>query len=179
MSIEKRIRILRETKKLSLRLLASAAGVSPATLSLIESGQTSPSVATLEKIADGLGISIASFFIEKQEEDVVEIFPLTDRPNIQLRGKSRLTPLASQRYQTGFEPMLVHMGPGGKFNDDLYLIKSLYAYAWVRHGKAVLEYEGKSFPIHETHSVYYDPRKPHNWLNPSKKDCELLIVRSL
>ncbi|MFQ5431531.1 MAG: helix-turn-helix domain-containing protein [Nitrospinota bacterium] len=179
MPVGKRIRTLRETKKLSLRLLASAAGVSPATLSLIESGQTSPSVATLEKIADGLGANIAAFFIDKQEEEVVELFSLTERPSIRLKGKSTLTPLASHRHRTGFEPILVRLEPGGKFNDDLYWINSSHAYAWVRHGSVVLKYEGKSFTIHETHSVYYDPRKPHNWLNPSKKDCELLVVRSL
>jgi len=179
MDVGKRIKKLRKTKELSLRSLAGSAGVSHAMLSLIESGQTSPSVATLEKIADGLGTSIAEFFISTQEEESIELFSLTERAKVKLKGKSTLTPLASQQHRTGFEPILVRLEAGGKFNDDLYWINSSHAYAWVRHGKAVLEYEGKKFPIQETHSVYYDPRKPHNWLNRSNKECELLIVRSL
>ena len=178
MTIKKRIRALRETKELSLRALASAAGISPATLSQIESGQTSPSVATLEKLADGLGTSVSAFFLEKHEEEDVEVFSLTDRPEVRLNSGGALFPLAAKRHPAGFEPMLARLAPGGKFNDELYWISSTHAYAWVRQGKAILEYDGKSFPVRETQSVYYDPRKPHNWTNPHSKKCELIIVRS-
>jgi len=42
--------------------LAEQSGISAASLSQLESGQSSPSVATLEKLADGLGIAVAAFF---------------------------------------------------------------------------------------------------------------------
>jgi len=178
MSVAARIRALRETRGLSLRALADAAGVSPATLSQIESAQTSPSVATLEKLADGLGLSVAAFFLAPGAEVDVEVFSLSDRPGIRLRGNSTLFPLAARHQPAGFEPILVRMEGGGEFNNDMYGINSTHAYAWVRHGQAVLEFDGRVFPVCETQSLYYDPRKPHNWRNPSDAVCELLIVRS-
>jgi len=178
MSVSTRIRTLRESKSLSMRALADAAAVSAANLSQIESGQTSPSVATLQKLADGLGVSVAAFFLDEQAGEDVEVFSLTERPVVRLRGNSMLFPLAARRYPAGFEPMLVRLDAGGKFDEDLYGISSSQAYAWIRHGRAILEYNGRSFTVHETQSIYYDPRKPHNWRNPTDRNCELLIVRS-
>ncbi|MDX8411108.1 MAG: XRE family transcriptional regulator [Mariprofundaceae bacterium] len=178
MPVSTRVRNLRESKGLSLRALAEAAGISPATLSQIESGQASPSVATLEKLADGINMSIAAFFLDKREEEDVEVFALGERPEIRLRGGSTLYPLAARHHPAGFEPILVRLEPDGEFDEDLYGINSSHAYAWIRRGSAILEYNGRSFTVGETQSVYYDPRKPHNWRNPSTGDCELLIVRS-
>jgi len=178
MSVATKIRTLRESRGLSMRALADAATVSAANLSQIESGQTSPSVATLQKLADGLQISVGTFFLDEHEEEDVEVFSLTERPEVRLRGRSILFPLAARRYPAGFEPILVRLEAGGEFDEDLYGISSSQAYAWIRHGRAVLEYNGRSFAVCETQSIYYDPRKPHNWRNPTDKNCELLIVRS-
>ncbi|MFQ5581603.1 MAG: helix-turn-helix domain-containing protein [Mariprofundaceae bacterium] len=178
MPVSSRVHNLRESKGLSLRALAEAAGVSPATLSQVESGQTSPSVATLEKLADGLGMSVAAFFLDESEEEDIEVFSLSDRPEVKLSGGSTLIPLAARHYPVGFEPILVRLEPGGEFDEDLYGISSSHAYAWVRLGSATLECNGHCFPVSETQSVYYDPRKPHNWRNSADEVCELLIVRS-
>ena len=75
-TLANKIRFFREQHGLSQRALAEAAGVSAAALSQIESGQTSPSVATLEKLADGLGISMAAFFLDRREATDVEIFSM-------------------------------------------------------------------------------------------------------
>ncbi len=178
LNVANRIALLRKERGLSLRALADAAGVSPATLSQIESNQASPSVATLEKLADGLNLGIAAFFNDDRAENEVEIFQLTDRPAVTLQGNSILFPLAARHKHVGFEPVLVRLEAGGEFNDDLYGISSSHAYAWVRHGQATLSFNDSSFTVSETHSVYYDPRQPHNWRNAGADTCELLIVRS-
>ncbi len=58
---------MREQRNLSQRAVAEAAGVSAAALSRIEAGQISPSVVTLEKLADGMGVSVAAFFLDTGE----------------------------------------------------------------------------------------------------------------
>lgn len=115
LNIAERIALLRKERNLSLRALADAAGVSPAALSQIESGQASPSVATLEKLADGLNVSISAFFLDAQPEKSIEIFPLAERPAVSLHGGSQLFPLAARHQHVGFEPILVRLGPGGEF----------------------------------------------------------------
>lgn len=57
-----RLRQLRQSRGLSQRKLARTAGVSNATVSLIEHGKTDPSMGLLRKILDSLGVSFGEFF---------------------------------------------------------------------------------------------------------------------
>jgi transcriptional regulator with XRE-family HTH domain len=57
-----RLRRVRETFGLSQRALARKTGVANATISMIENGQSSPSVGALKRILDGLPMDLASFF---------------------------------------------------------------------------------------------------------------------
>jgi transcriptional regulator with XRE-family HTH domain len=66
------IRTLRERRNLSLRVVAEAAGFPPAFLSQIENGQSSPSLASAERIALALGVTLWQFFqIAETEKPMV------------------------------------------------------------------------------------------------------------
>ena len=60
--IAARVRELRAGLGMSLEALATRCGVSRSMLSLIERGETSPTAVVLEKIATGLGVTLASLF---------------------------------------------------------------------------------------------------------------------
>lgn len=60
--IARRVRELRQARGLSLDALASACGVSRSMISLIERGQSSPTAVLLDKLATGLGVTLASLF---------------------------------------------------------------------------------------------------------------------
>jgi transcriptional regulator with XRE-family HTH domain len=57
-----RVRGLRVARGLTLDGLAARAGVSRSMLSLVERGEASPTAAVLDRIAAGLGVTIASLF---------------------------------------------------------------------------------------------------------------------
>jgi transcriptional regulator with XRE-family HTH domain len=57
-----RVRELRAAQGLSLDALAGQTGVSRSMLSLIERGESSPTAIVLEKLAAGLGVTLASLF---------------------------------------------------------------------------------------------------------------------
>lgn len=61
-TIGSEIRRLRSRQGLSQRQLALRAGVSNATVSLIEHSRTDPSLGMLKRILDALGVSFAEFF---------------------------------------------------------------------------------------------------------------------
>ena len=61
-NIGQRLKTLRQRQGLSQRKLAQIAGVSNATVSLIEHGRTDPSMGLLRKILNSLGVSFAEFF---------------------------------------------------------------------------------------------------------------------
>ncbi len=57
-----KLRTLRQNRGLSQRKLAKQAGVSNATISLIEHGRTDPSMGLLRRILESLDVSFAEFF---------------------------------------------------------------------------------------------------------------------
>jgi transcriptional regulator with XRE-family HTH domain len=61
-NLGQQLKTLRQRRGLSQRKLAALAGVSNATVSLIEHGRTDPSMGLLRKILDTLGVSFAEFF---------------------------------------------------------------------------------------------------------------------
>ena len=177
MPVAKRIRALRETKGLSLRALAEACSVSPSALSQIEQGDSSPSVATLEKLAHGLRMPVAAFFAETQEDSNLEIIDSANSPLFSLRDGAEVTPLAAQQHASSFDPMLVRLQPGGGLAEQPFLVGIASEFVWVRRGQAQLHYDGKEHEIEAGQSVYYDPRRSHNWRNPYDEPCEMLMVR--
>lgn len=62
--IASRVRALRAEQRISLDALAAKCEVSRSMLSLVERGECSPTAVILEKIATGLGVSLASLFNE-------------------------------------------------------------------------------------------------------------------
>ncbi|HEY1190564.1 MAG TPA: XRE family transcriptional regulator [Gemmata sp.] len=57
-----RVRQLRSAQRLSLDALAEKCGVSRSMISLIERGESSPTAVVLEKLATGLGVTLADLF---------------------------------------------------------------------------------------------------------------------
>jgi transcriptional regulator with XRE-family HTH domain len=60
--IAERVRELRAARGCSLDALASKSGVSRSMISLVERGESSPTAVVLEKLAAGLGVTLASLF---------------------------------------------------------------------------------------------------------------------
>lgn len=60
--IGERVRQIRTERGLALDALADVSGVSRSMISLIERGESSPTAVLLEKLATGLGVSLASLF---------------------------------------------------------------------------------------------------------------------
>lgn len=177
MPVAARIKTLLKARGLSLRALADSCGVSPSTLSQIENRDTSPSVATLEKLAHGLRVPIASFFAEDEEDSALEILDIGNGPVFSLRDGAEVTPLAAQRHSSNFEPMLVTLQPGGSLADQPFLVGIESEFVWVRRGRVLLHYNGSDYEIETGQAVYYDPRRSHNWRNPFGETCEMLLVR--
>src|SRR5213596_4329429 len=60
--VGERLREIRSRRRLTLREVAERAGLSESFLSQVERGRSSASIASLRRIADALGVSIADLF---------------------------------------------------------------------------------------------------------------------
>jgi transcriptional regulator with XRE-family HTH domain len=74
-----RVRELRAAQGLSLDSLARQSGVSRSMLSLIERGESSPTAVVLEKLAVGLGVTLASLFDPPTAADQASAGPVARR----------------------------------------------------------------------------------------------------
>jgi len=74
MDIGHRLKTIREERGLSQRELASKAGLTNGTISLIEKNKTSPSVASLKSLLDAIPISMAEFFSTLEEAEAPKVF---------------------------------------------------------------------------------------------------------
>jgi len=71
----KAIRRLRTATGIGLRQLSRLADISPASLTAIEKGSSSPTLATLHKVLKALGTDFADFFSNSQENPQSPVFP--------------------------------------------------------------------------------------------------------
>jgi transcriptional regulator with XRE-family HTH domain len=69
-AVARQIRVLREQQNLSQQALAETSGMSRNTLSLLERGKTSPTLDTLQKLADALRVDVGAFFKEVSQSEV-------------------------------------------------------------------------------------------------------------
>lgn len=74
--IARRVRGLRDAHGYSLDALAELSGVSRSNISLIERGQSSPTAAVLDKLATGLGVTLASLFDDDSSGPTAEPSPV-------------------------------------------------------------------------------------------------------
>ncbi len=74
LDIGQRLKQIRTERGLSQRELASRAGLTNGTISLIETDKTSPSVASLKSLLDAIPISMAEFFATIEDPDTPKIF---------------------------------------------------------------------------------------------------------
>ena len=166
------LRRVREARGLSQRQLAKRAGISNATISLMESNAVNPSVGALKRVLDALPIGLAEFFALDEShtrkvfyrgDDLMEIGrgPVSYRQvGTDLRG--RALQMLFERYASGADSgkiMLQHQG------EECGIIIRGQLEVTVGADKAVLG-PGDAYS--------FDSREPHRFRNVGDDFCELV-----
>lgn len=69
---------IRQDRGISLRQLSRSAAMSPASLSAIENGRSSPTLATLSRVLQALGTGFSEFFAQGPSADDLPVFRAKD-----------------------------------------------------------------------------------------------------
>ena len=173
-NLAQRIRILRERRNLSQRALAEASGLSRNTLSLLERGQSSPTVSTLKRIALALGVDLDAFFSTSEHVNIVHV-KSDQRPHVQLFEVSMadlgvgmldqmVTPLVLQlKPEARSGPPMSHGG-----QDFIYCVS----------GELLYTIGSQAFVLEPGDSLLFDGHLPHRFQNTGSETAEVLIVLS-
>jgi transcriptional regulator with XRE-family HTH domain len=172
MNVGARLRDLRLRYNLSQRALAKLAGVSNATISMIEANRVSPSISALKQILSGFPIGFAEFFAEGTPEEEKIVFRAAELTEIaggpvsfrqvgaNLSGRS--LQMIHERYKPGADSgrhPLQHQGEEAGL---------------VIRGRLALEVAGRRFELGPGDAYVFDSRMPHMFKNIG--DGELILV---
>ena len=174
-----RIRALREQMGLSLRDLGERAGVSAPMLSQVERGETSPTLATAQRIASGLDLSLSQLLRLDEAEGVTVIRRAERRP-----GHSRasghdyelLTPeLPGQRAEVSRHALKPGAKTGGPEDPPMHEAGSRET-AVLLAGRLKLICAGTTYELSEGDSVTFDADLPHHFENPGRAEARFMAV---
>jgi transcriptional regulator with XRE-family HTH domain len=165
-----RIRLERLGRKLDLGALSARCGVSRSMLSAVERGQKVPTVLVLDRIATGLGTSLARLLGEESRSRVV-ILRHREQDVVRDPGGWHRRILSPVLPGVEFELMRTAIKPGvdaGVFNPHA---PGSREYVAVERGTLRLTINGSAHLLQAGDSIYYDGDCSHGFSNPGRIEC--------
>jgi len=170
------LRALREERNLSFARLSEVTGVSKSMLRQIETGQSSPTIATLWKIANGLRVPFTALFRKQDQKVTLGAFkeeePLTGEPE-----GYRLFPLVSFDPKRSFEVYYVEIDPGTTLHADPHQ-GDAEEHVFVLEGKIDIALDDKSYVVEDGHFVSFSANCTHRYENPGQEMAVALMLIS-
>jgi XRE family transcriptional regulator, regulator of sulfur utilization len=169
------IRTLRERRNLSLRAVAGSAGFSPAFLSQVEKGQASPSLASTERIAVALGVTLWQLF-QVAETDKPMIVRADRRVGFSSGWSKADVELLNVGSADGrLASLLVTLRPNGASSQDP-TANTTDEFAFVLKGKVSLQLTTGRFDLSCGDSATIRAGLVRRWTNESDDTAQILIV---
>jgi transcriptional regulator with XRE-family HTH domain/uncharacterized cupin superfamily protein len=182
------LRRIREGKKLSLRSVATAVGVSASLLSQVETGKTQPSVSTLYSLVNHLGISLDGLMgqhrpsvqakapVEKKSSvgngspnSVVQ--RAADNPMIEMENGVTWERLADGGSDVA-DPLVVTYAPGASSSVEGKLMRhAALEYGCIFEGELTLKIDFEEHLLVPGDSFCFDANRPHMYVNNSSKSA--------
>jgi transcriptional regulator with XRE-family HTH domain len=159
-----RIRTLRRSRGLTLRQLADRAGVTESFLSQVEREVTSPSIASVQRIAGGLDLAIAELFAEEPAHG--KVVRRRERRRIVYPGLRAVDEFLTKGMDGRMQLILSTIEAGGGTGDEPYSHDSDEEVVVVLSGSLELWVADEFHLLHEGDAITHSSRLPHRNRNP-------------
>lgn len=169
------VRRLRTDQGMSLRTLAARTDFSPSFISQVENGTVSPSIASMEKIAAALGVSMGEFFAAASEGEAGLVVRVAERLRMSSGWSQALIEALSPMLGRRFEPILITLEPRGRSAKH----PSTHAseqFAYVLDGEATLTLGPEEYVLRSGDAVTIRAQELRRWENRSSAPVRILIV---
>lgn len=173
MDIGKRVKQLRLKSGMTLEELASRTELTKGFLSQLERNLSSPSISTLEDIVEVLGISLADFFKEEAEPQIV--FTAQDS-FVDEREELTITYMVPNSQRNMMEPLMLVIKPQG--TSQIVEPHEGEELGYVLQGTVVLEdlTSKRNYTVRKGETFYLRGDHRHCISNHGKNDARLLWV---
>lgn len=172
-SLGARLRALRQERGLPQRVLAERAGVSPNAISLIERDETSPSVATLQRLAAALDVKMSYFFESATVARVLHVHA-AQRPAIRGAGLT-IEGLGARLAGQQLEPFLVTLAAQADVGAG-QVMHAGHEFVYCLTGHVEYEIDGARYRLAPGDFLLFEADLPHRWGNPGDDEAQLLLV---
>lgn len=173
--IGEKIRDIRKEKELTIKDLADRVNITSGYISQIERDLIDPSLSVLRRISSALGVSLASFFSEESQNEVVEI-PKEKRTRIKFADINMeyefMTPSERKRdVSPKMEVIFFKLAPKSWGSTEVMLHEADECTIVI---KGTLEYHinDKVYIVNEGGSIYLPENTPHLLYNPTDEELE-------
>lgn len=166
-----RVRALRRERGLSLRGLAERSGLSPSLLSQIERGQSNPSVATLQRIAGSLEVSI--FALLAQDGPGNAVVRPDRRRKVVIQDGHLTYELLSPDTDRQMEVWMGRLAAGAQMGSETSSHPS-EEFILVLKGRMEIQIAGEVYVLDPGCSIQYDGNLPHRIRSIGDSDLEFL-----
>jgi len=173
-SVGARLRGLRLTRRLSLRVLAKRSGLNINTLSLIENDHTSPSVGTLQRLSQCMEIPLAEFFrpqdahrrVVHQKEGFRESAPL---------DMGCMQDLAAGMRTPGAEPLLLALERGSRSGRSP-IVHTGREFIYCLEGCITYHVDDVEYVLEPGDSLCFEAYLPHQWKTSGPQAARMLML---
>jgi len=175
-NIGDRLRELREARNISMRALASKSGLSANALSMIERGKASPSVSTLYKLADALGVSITSFFGSDAERKQVVFLKADERARVSFT-RGVFEGLGGEQFIGRVEPFMLTLENSAN-SGPRTMMHTGHEFVFCLRGELEYQVERQIYQLSAGDSLLFAAHLKHRWKNPGRTVATALIIIS-
>jgi transcriptional regulator with XRE-family HTH domain len=169
-----RLRELRKLKLLSIRSLAEMSGLNFNTLSLIENKKTSPSVSTLQLLAQALQVPITAFFkTETLHQDVV--YQKSDQRPKAMFAHGGLEDMGNGLTLGEGIPLLLTLEPGADSGPDA-IVHTGQEFVYCLDGYLTYTVAGKEYALEIGDSLIFEAHLAHRWENRSNTLSRSILI---
>jgi transcriptional regulator with XRE-family HTH domain len=175
-NIGERLRELREARNISMRALATRSGLSANALSMIERGRASPSVSTLYKLADALGISITSFFGSDMEKKQVVFLKAEERTRVSFT-RGIFEALGGEQFAGRVEPFMLTLENNAN-SGPRTMAHTGHEFVFCLRGELEYQVERQVYELTAGDSLLFAAHLKHRWKNAGGKVATALIIIS-
>jgi transcriptional regulator with XRE-family HTH domain len=169
LAVGARLRTVREQSGMSQRELAKRAGVTNATISLIEQESHAPSLASLHRILNAIPISMAEFFALPTSQKNVLIYDKDELVAV-TRGAAALSVMASERRDKKLQLFSERYAPGASTGEELIVHDGETA-AFIIQGSMELEVDGVVRRIDSGGGFHLIGKQPYRLKNIGRSDA--------
>jgi transcriptional regulator with XRE-family HTH domain len=167
---------LRAERGLSMRALAKTSGLSANALSMIERGRTSPSVSTLYKLADALGVPVTAFFGTPEARQQLIHLSALERPRVPIVGGT-WEGLGGEKFTGRVEPFVLNLDTGAD-SGPTPMVHTGHEFVFVLTGNIEYLVEDHLYLLSEGDSLLFAAHLVHTWRNSGHGPARVLIVLS-